>query len=160
MTLDQIGTIADIMASLAVVGTLVFVGLQVKHNSHVNRLAASLAGAQLLSQNLGRVMENPDIAALLIGRRDNEEQSDVDRLRLSNFLAVSMRHFEVLHAHRRYGIHEEDLWQGTEARLRQSLANPIIQEWWDENRPLYARSFGEFVDCLIAECQAETPVSD
>lgn len=156
MALEQIATIAEIIASVAVVITLVFVGLQVKHNSHVNRLSASLAGAQLLSQNLGRVMENPDLAALLIGRFEDEEQSAVDRLRLSNFLAISMRHFEILHAHRRYGIHEEELWQGTEARLRGSLQNPNIQAWWKDNKNFYATSFGDFVDGIIAGLEPST----
>ncbi|MEE9381667.1 MAG: hypothetical protein V3V03_09690 [Hyphomonadaceae bacterium] len=156
MALEQVATIAEIMASIAVVITLVFVGLQVKHNSHVNRLSASLAGAQLLSQNLGRVMENPDLAALLIGRTAGEEQTPVDHLRLSNFLSISMRHFEILHAHRRYGIHEEELWQGTEARLRGSLDNPIVQAWWKDNKNFYATSFGEFVDGIIGGMKNET----
>ena len=154
MSLEQIATIASIISSVAVVLTLIFVGLQIKHNSRVNRLAASLSGAQLLSQNLGRVMEHPDLAELIVAGNDDDKWSPADRLRVTNFLSVSMRHYEILHAHRRYGIYEEDLWLGTEARLKESLANAAIRTWWQENRHFYAGSFAAYVDEIIAGMKA------
>ncbi|KCZ91815.1 hypothetical protein [Hyphomonas johnsonii] len=154
MNLDTIATIANIMASGAVVLTLVFIGLQLRQNSHLTRMAAAQTSAQLLSSNLGRVAENGELAALLVNQQGRDNWTDAEYLRVTNFLSISFRHFEVLHTHRRFGVFEEELWEGSEARLKDSLSNPSIREWWGESRGFYARSFARYVDGLAAQMAA------
>ncbi|KJS39907.1 MAG: hypothetical protein VR74_00280 [Hyphomonas sp. BRH_c22] len=153
MNLDTVATIANIMASGAVVLTLVFIGLQLRQNAHLTRMAAAQTSAQLLSANLGRIAESAELAELVVREKGRESWTPAEFLRVSNFLSISFRHFEVLHTHRRYGIFEDELWEGSEARLRESLSNPGIREWWVECRPLYARSFVKYVDRLAAELE-------
>jgi len=57
MSLDQLASISSIIASLAVVISLIFIGLQLRQNSHLTRMAAAQTSAQLLAQNFGRVTE-------------------------------------------------------------------------------------------------------
>ncbi|MEQ8320584.1 MAG: hypothetical protein RH946_09985 [Rhodospirillales bacterium] len=154
MNLDTVATIANIMASGAVVLTLVFIGLQLRQNSQLTRMAAAQTSAQLLSTNLGRIAESAELAELIVREKGRESWTPVEFLRVSNFLSISFRHFEVLHTHRRYGVFEDELWEGSEARLRESLSNPGIRDWWAESRPLYARSFAKYVDTLAAELDA------
>ena len=151
MTLDTIATIANIMASGAVVLTLVFIGLQLRQNAHLTRMAAAQTSAQLLSANMGRVTESGDLAEILTREAGHTGWTRAEFLRVSNFLSISFRHFEVLHTHRRFGVFEDELWEGSEARLRESLSDPDIRAWWAESRVVYARSFGKYVDKLSAE---------
>lgn len=161
MSLDQVANIASIAASASVVVSLIFIGLQLRQNAHLTRMAAAQTSAQLVSENMGRVIECPDLADILVKSRLNgiESLDPSEMLRISNFLSISFRHYEVLHTHRRYGIFEEELWQGSEARLRDSVTNPAIHDWWNESRPFYARSFADFVDNLIAELKAAEAIS-
>lgn len=159
MTLDQLASIASIVASAAVVVSLVFIGLQLRQNSHLTRMAAAQTSAQLLSQNFGRVIEFADLAEMLVRDQETEPWTDSERLRASNFMSASFRHYEVLHLHRRYGIFEEELWQGSEARLRDQLTSENVRLWWETSRPYYARSFADFVDSLIAELKAAEAIS-
>ena len=78
-----------------------------------------------------------------------DDLSAAERLRVSNFVAVAFRHFEVLHAHRRYDIYEEELWQGAAGRMRRMLDNPRVRQWWSENKDIYANSFRQEVDAAI-----------
>lgn len=109
------------------------------------------------------MIESADLAELLVRTRVKGEQepwTDAEFLRVSNFLSASFRHFEVLHTHRRYNTFEEELWQGTEARLRDSLSNPGIREWWSDCKMNYSSSFASFVDSVsdeIARAQADAP---
>lgn len=158
MTLDQIASISSIAASVAVIVSLIFIGLQLRQNAHLTRMAAAQTSAQLLSENFGRVVENPELAELL----SKTDDLDVDALTptqlliLSNFLSISFRHYEVLHIHRRYGIFEEELWQGSVSRLRGTLESPGIRSWWLSTRHVYSASFVAFVDGICAECEADT----
>lgn len=80
--------------------------------------------------------------------------SRAEFLRVTNFLSASFRHYEVLHTHRRFGVFEEELWGGTEARLRDSLSTASIREWWASSKAFYARSFVSYVDSIAAELEA------
>ena len=153
-TLETVATIANIFASAAVVLTLVFIGIQLKQNAELTRMAAAQTSAQLLSTNLGRIIENGDLAELITKDGAPDSWSRAERLRVSNFLSASFRHFEVLHTHRRFGVFEEELWVGTEARLRDNLDSAAIREWWHESKPFYARSFVAYVDEIAAEWEA------
>tara|TARA_R110002020_G_scaffold83397_1_gene206751 strand:+ start:155145 stop:155639 length:495 start_codon:yes stop_codon:yes gene_type:complete len=159
MTLDTIATIANIMASCAVVLTLVFIGLQLNQNAHLTRMAAAQTSAQLLSANMGRVTESSDLAELLTREDTPDSWSRPEFLRVSNFLSISFRHFEVLHTHRRFGVFEDELWEGSEARLRESLSDAGIRAWWAESRIVYARSFVKYVDRLSAELEVAQAMS-
>ncbi|MEZ5998522.1 MAG: hypothetical protein R3B98_07500 [Hyphomonas sp.] len=153
-TLETVATLADILASCAVVISLIFIGFQLKQNAELTRMAAAQTSAQLLSTNLGRIIENGDLAELITKEGAPDAWNRAERLRVTNFLSASFRHFEVLHTHRRFGVFEEELWVGTEARLRDSLSTPAIREWWQESKPFYAKSFATYVDKVAAEMEA------
>ncbi len=152
-TLETIATIANILASGAVVLTLVFIGMQLRQNAQLTRMAAAQTSAQLLSTNLGRVIEHADLAELVTREKGPESWNKAEWLRVSNFLSASFRHFEVLHTHRRFGVFEDELWRGAEARLRDSLSTPGIVEWWNNSKDFYAKSFVAYVDQLVKEIE-------
>lgn len=156
MSLDQLANIASIIASAAVVISLAFIGAQLRQNAHLTRMAAAQTSAMLLSENFGRVVENPDLARLLAETEDHaiEDYSPAEMLRITNFMSISFRHYEVLHLHRRYGIFEEELWIGSETRLRDTLSSPAIRQWWAQTRHVYSQSFAQFVDGICAELDA------
>ena len=151
MSLESMALIANIVASLAVVLSLIFIAMQLRQNMHLTRMAAAQTSAQMLSQNFGRVIEYADLAEILTRDDDIESYTRAERLRVSNFMSASFRHYEVLHTHRRYGIFEEELWVGAEARLREQLSDPLIRDWFQDCKHFYARSFAAYVDSLIAE---------
>jgi len=159
VSLEQLASIASIIASGAVVISLIFIGLQLRQNAHLTRMAAAQTSAQLLSQNFGRVIEHADLAELLSRDLIANPWTAAEQLRASNFMSVSFRHYEVLHLHRRYGIFEEELWVGSEARLKEALATPAIRIWWEDCKSYYAGSFITYVDSLIAEIVAAEAIS-
>lgn len=152
--LENIATIANIFASAAVVLTLVFIGMQLKQNAELTRMAAAQTSAMMMSTNLGRIIEHADLAELFTKDGIPDCWTQTERLRATNFLSASFRHYEVLHTHKRFGVFEEELWGGTEARLRDSLDSAAVREWWAGSKTFYARSFVAYVDEIVAEWEA------
>lgn len=154
MTLETLALIANIIASLAVVISLVFIALQLRQNAHLTRMAAAQTTAQMLSENLGRAIEFADVAELLVTTENIDNWSRADRLRISNFLAISFRYHEVLFTHRRYGAFEEELWQASNARMKNQLKDPEIKQWFEDNSSYYSRSFVSHVKKSCNESEA------
>jgi len=152
--LENIATVANIFASAAVVLTLVFIGIQLKQNAELTRMAAAQTSAMMMSTNLGRIIEHADLAELFTKEGIPDCWTPTERLRATNFLSASFRHYEVLHTHKRFGVFEEELWGGTEARLRDSLDSAAVRAWWQDSKPFYAKSFVAYVDEIVAEWEA------
>ncbi len=154
MTLNDVYLVSSIVSSFAVVASLVFVGLQMQQNARATRMAAAQSGLELLADNLGRVITTPDLAELLSNPDRADDFTDAEFLRVSNFLSTAFRQFEMLFIHKKYGLYEEDLWHGTEARLKQFVQAAEIQKWWIENRAFYAPAFAAYTDTVISSLPA------
>ena len=151
MNLEAIAQIASIAASIAVVFTLIFIALQMRQTLQLTKMSAAQTATLLLSQNYGRVIEYGDLADILTRNDKGEEIEGAELLRLTNFVAVQFRYFEMLHAHMRSGIFDNDLWAGVRVRLHHVLDHPRMRDWWDDNRFSYAPSFVTMVDEVYRE---------
>lgn len=150
MSLEQIALVASIISSLAVIASLIFVGIQLRQNSLATRIMTAQINTQIMIENFGRVIDHPDIAAILGGERTPDEVTAGEAVRIGNVFAATFRHFEMLHMHQRYGIHERDMWEASEARLQERIENAIIRGWWASSKSSYGASFTQFVDAKIA----------
>lgn len=157
MSLEQLNNIFSIIASFGVFVTLAFVAVQLRNTSRTDRMIAAQINTQILLENFGRVIESADLADLLTGGKTQDQITPADRLRISNFFAASFRHYEMLHTHKRHGLHEEEMWQASEARLEISIERAIIRGWWAESRRYYTKSFAAYVDGRIADWVAQNP---
>lgn len=157
MTLEQMATLSNITASLAVIASLVFVGIQLRQSGLATRMMTAQINTQIMIENFGRLIDHPDIAEIFAGQRLPEDVSPGDKLRIGNMFATTFRHMEMLHMHQRYGIHEQEMWQASEARLRERIPNAIIRGWWTSSKSSYAPSFVIYVDDEIDQWFAVNP---
>jgi len=149
MSLEQIALIASIISSLAVIASLIFVGIQLRQNSLATRMMTAQINTQMMIENFGRVIDHPDIAAIFSGERAADTVTPSEALRIGNMFGATFRHFEMLHMHQRYGIHELEMWQASEARVQERIVNPIIRGWWETSRSSYGPSFVAYIDGKI-----------
>ncbi len=157
MTLEQFATFTTILASLAVIVSLIFVGIQLRQNSVATRMMTAQLNTQIMIENFGRLIDHPDIAEIFATSPPSDTVSPGDRLRIGNIFAATFRHMEMLHMHQRYGIHEKEMWQASEARLKERIALPIIRAWWETSKHSYSPSFVTYVDTQIGEWLHNNP---
>jgi len=87
MSLEQISYIAQIVAAVAVVGSLIYVGLQLRQNTaQMERAEANATHAQQSAIRMA-IVTNRDIAQLwLMGLSDDGELNSADELRFETLL--------------------------------------------------------------------------
>ena len=157
MSLELVATVSSIIASLAVIASLVFVGIQLRQSSLATRMMTAQINTQIMIDNFGSLIDHPDIAAIFAGERDPDNITPGERLRIGNVFASTFRHMEMLHMHQRYGIHEKEMWEASEARLQERIQIAIIRSWWEASKKSYAPSFVAYVDDRIAVWLAANP---
>lgn len=157
MSLEQGAALASIAASLAVIASLIFVGVQLRQSSLATRIMTAQINTQIMIDNFGRIIDQSDIAAIFAGEISPDDITPSQALRIGNVFASTFRHFEMLHMHQRYGIHEKEMWQASEARLNDRISNPYIRAWWEASKQSYAPSFVIYVDQCISLWKQQNP---
>jgi len=158
MQLDQIATLTSILASLAVMASLVFVGMQMRQNSLATRMMTAQINTQIMIENFNTLIDHPDLSAIFAGERMQDDVKPGERIRIGNVFACTFRHLEMLHMHRRYGLHEQEMWEASEARLAERIPNPVIRAWWAASKQSYSPSFVAYVDARIYEWLKANPM--
>ncbi|MEM7661184.1 MAG: hypothetical protein AAF292_02955 [Pseudomonadota bacterium] len=158
--MESIATLTSILASLAVMASLVFVGMQMRQSSLATRMMTAQINTQIMIENFNTLIDHPDLAAIFAGERPRDDISPGERIRIGNVFASTFRHMEMLHMHQRYGVHEKEMWEASEARLAERLPNPVIRAWWAVSKQSYAPSFVAYVDARIYEWLKANPVEE
>lgn len=151
MNWQAISALAETVAAVGVILSLIYVGVQVRQGT----IEARVGVLRTIVHELGRVhdslAEHGDLADIAVrGFGDYDALSVVERARLSSYLAHLFKLFEqlyVLHAH---GAIDAQDWRGFENAMAEIGAYPGVRKWWSTrshwSRPdfaAYVRDLGE-----------------
>jgi len=162
--------IAELIGIAAIVGSLIFVGLQMKQSQEIaiaNQYQARADAA--LEFYLARMQTEEALQLLAMSIRESVESGrfgDAVRHALENegpkLVAVrSMRYranitmFDNYHFQYEQGFLTEDAWLGFRVRLKTELANDIRAEFYEGMRGHFRSSFQAECDQIIKEIAEE-----
>ncbi len=143
--LDTIYTLSQILAALAVIGSLIFVGLQVRQSNKMMRDAAIRNHAEKF-QEISRVMfESPGLAELWAkGGSDYASLDQVERIRFVNFVMWFMRILEELMVQHEQGLMDKDMWEANINIGRDALSLPGALKVYDIRKHNFSSRFQSF----------------
>ena len=147
MTLNELGNLGEFISGLAVVVTLVYLALQIRHNT---RAVRSSMHQDMVESNL-RIAEslsdNENIARIVL--KADEDYGSLTNEELSRFEAYAERvfgNFESVFYSYRNSMIEQDLWESWESSFLKDISRNALRRIWHDERPLHLRDFMDFVD--------------
>lgn len=156
MSFEQISYLAQIVASVGVIVSLVFVGLQIKQNTRVlqrNEHNSTMEQWTVIRQ---AIAQNRDIAELMTAGLKGERVLDAaDQLRLEMLLNENAwASFHIWERTMR-GIFPKGTFElSCGAHLRGLLATPNGENWWRTARQtVFPPGFVSDVDALLSKSQ-------
>jgi hypothetical protein len=146
MELEFVSKIAEIVSGLAVVVSLIYVGVQVSQNTRALRattynevtrnsvaiLSPMFAQAEF-TEFLHRMQSAPDAA------------TPAEKLRFHITLLTAFRHWDNLYYQHRNGTLEREMWDSYDRTLTNWLANPVWRDWFRANASFYNESLRALV---------------
>ena len=147
MTLNELGSLGEFMSGLAVVVTLVYLAIQIRHNTravrssmHHDMIESTLRIAESLSdnENVGRIVLKAD------GDYDNLTKEE--RIRFEAYAERVFSNFESVFYSYRNSMIEEDLWESWESSNLADISRVSMRRFWHEERPQHLRDFMDFID--------------
>jgi hypothetical protein len=131
MTLSDLASIGSLISGLAVLGSLIFVGFQLKQNTQAVRAGASQAHSQNWQQITTPIIESGDFARVWrLGLDDIEGLTDDERVRFFAFAGGTLRFFEGARVQWRHGQLDKEHWHNVERTAIDFAATSGFKSYW------------------------------
>jgi hypothetical protein len=144
MTLEHWAYIAQIVGSIAVVASLMYVAVQLRQSTGMMRAESRNAIHQSNQQELFALVDHP-----VIWRGLTDEVLDDDGVRLNAWLMASLRAREHEWFQYRHGALDKSSWRSYATAIPIALAKTRARDWWEVMKPAYDREFVKAVDAML-----------
>jgi hypothetical protein len=153
MNWEAITAISQLVGSIAVVVSVLYLASQLRSSTRVARVAAQDAAAAALRDVTKPFMENAELARIWrIGLEDLKALSPDDQARFFHAAHQFLKALETIHYHYVYGLLDTQLWAGWKDLLQHYVATPGISHYLSRRGPVFSERFCKF----IAELESPT----
>ena len=149
MNWEAINAGSQLVSSIAVVLSVLYLGIQVRRSTRVAKLAAQDAAATALRDVTKPFMENAELSRIWRhGLEDLESLSSEDQARFFHAAHQFLKAIETIHFHYVYGLMDEQLWQGWRNLAWHYVATPGLAYYLRRRPEVFSKRFRKFVETL------------
>jgi hypothetical protein len=143
---QDVAAIADVVGAVAVVVSLIFVGLQLKQANRLAREAAEQKQIESIG-TLSRILaENPHLAELWARALAGEKLSPAEQVSATSMITYGQRIWEALYYQYRAGRVSQELWDAHRTQAKAIENSPMSRAVWEQRKQWFSKSYREFRD--------------
>jgi hypothetical protein len=147
---DAVGATGEILGSLAVIGSIFYLAIQVRHAAGVAKASTLQSAAQM---SIDTLVATLDSQVLSKASRKATSGEELDPEELSNYkrwVWTRMRVAENAYYQYRQGLLDADAWFAHSAMILGHLGpGAAVEPYWARVSPSYSHSFSEEVERII-----------
>ena len=157
MNWEEVSAISQLIGSIAVVFSVLYLAIQVHQSTRIAKLAAQDAAATSLRNVTRPFAENADLARIWrLGLENLDALSAEDQARFFHSTYQFLKAYETIHFHHVYGLMDEQIWQGWCGLLKHYIASPGIDHYWRLRHDFFSQRFQQFVATLEVPADRRT----
>ena len=143
MNWDAIGAIAELLGAIGVIGSLIYLGTQVRTSNLASQVDSKLKMTEFLVNFQDLLLDSPELNDVMMrGRKGTENLTKEEYLKYANMAQKAFWYFSAIHFQRRRNVIEEEDWYEVNAVIQYWTSAKGTYEWWNR---IGSKSFtGEF----------------
>lgn len=146
MDWNAVSAVSQLIGSIAVVISVLYLAVQLRSSTRVARVAAMDAAAAALRDVTKPLMENAELAKLWrTGLENLEALSAEDQARFFHAAHQFLKALETIHYHYVYGLLDPQLWAGWKELLHHYVATPGLQFYLARRSAVFSERFRKFI---------------
>ena len=150
MIWETAGTIAEIVAAIAVLVSLWYLAIQLKQNTEIERAELEVQLGLIWADLHDNMIQNPNLArAYDLAEKSWEEMSDEDVRAYLWFVAKSFHILEGMFRQYQRGILTDEVWTPYERYIFGVLQIEAVLGWWRCDGSLTSEAFQIHVENLL-----------
>jgi len=132
MSIQELGSLGELIAALATVATLIYLAIQINQNTRAVK-ASVLEATGSRSMGLAKFVANdPELSRIIMtAMTTSTELEEVDRFRLQLLFTAAMRSYEITVAHRATNFLDSTQYSGLRNNLSGWVASSYFGAWWE-----------------------------
>ena len=149
MTLTELGSLGEFISGLAVVVTLVYLAIQIRHNTRAVRSSMHQDMIESSSRIAESISDNSDLGRIVLkADQDYDGLTSEERIRFEAYAERIFANFESVFYSYRNSMIEEDLWDSWKSSYLGDISRDSIRRLWQVQRPPHLQDFMEFIDAF------------
>jgi hypothetical protein len=146
MTLQDIGSIGELIAAIATVATLVYLAAQIRQNTRSTRASSFQATSSYVFDIFDQVALSGEMSRIYFaGTRDFESLSTEDRRRFGTYMSSLLGRWENLVFQGEQGFLDPMAFPFLYENIRIAFAQPGTRQWWARAEHLFPSSLRRIV---------------
>lgn len=159
MTLEQVFLVSQTIAALAIVGSLIFVALELRNSNRASRHRAAEEAHQKYQALQLEVATDADVARVWVtGLHDFSSLDAVDRTRFLLLGHNVFKNWESIHMVHREGHLPDDTYASADLMAGDLLAYAGLRTAWSSRQKYFYPAFRALVDAKIAALSPDPPL--
>lgn len=157
MTLEQFAALGEILGSVAVVASLIYVAKQLRQNTDMMRVNASSQRVQRDFELNHRVSDSQEFAEIwLKGNEDFKSLNEAKKIRLIFFARSAIVHWHNMFQLRAQGMLPDSDWNELIWLIQHIGIRQDIIETWGIFKNSFDKSFQEFLEGILEKAKPLT----
>jgi hypothetical protein len=148
MNWEAIRTISEVVGALAVVLSLVYVGVQIRQNTRQVKVATHDGTTRDFRQFTRQMLASGLTQVFARGLEDHASLSEEQKLEFAFMMYDVFKAFENVHYHYLHGTLGEDAWAGWRRFIASYASAPGAQHYWGVRKDIFTQDFQRFVEEL------------
>lgn len=147
MKLENWSPIAEVVSAIAVVLSLIFVGLQIKQNSNAQVQTGTQAVVSEYNEGVRALSADPELVCIYVrGAHDYSSLSGAERVRFSSYFLSMFNVQQQIHRLRLEGAIDNDIWSGFDSQLKDIARLPGVYQWFETRANWYGHDFRMYIE--------------
>ena len=152
----EIATFAEILASLGVIGSLILVALQLRHNTVIMQNSTYQNRASLIGDWARPLAENSELYSIYRrGLKDDTQLTAEERGRFDLILLQNYKSIEAVHQQMRSGGLSKDIWKQNMTMLGVTIGMPGGRASWERQKEVFLKDYKAEIEVYIPKISAE-----
>ena len=142
MSIQDLGSIGELVAAIATLGTLIYLALQIRQNTRTQQSAIAQATTASRTAWYDLVISNPEVGDIWRkGHADPDSLTEQERNRFIWMISRIFSNLEEFYLQLEHGMLPEAQWHAYRDFGRTMLENPFIDDWWRSGATIFAPGF-------------------
>ncbi len=160
MTIQDLGSVGELIAAIATVATLGYLAIQIRQNTLALKSSSFHGVTDSFNQINNTIAHDESLARIFrLGSQDLEQLTEDEQVRFSFMFLSAFRIFETLYYQSLHQIGEAQLWEAEKTTMVALLSGSGTRAWWHSNPLSFTPTFREFVEREILPQVPETPAT-
>lgn len=147
MTLQELGSLGEIIAALATIVTLIYLAVQIRQNTQSVRMSAETEMSHQFAQWSAQVVNNPDLGRIWDTAAGDMESLTDDEKRVYLWYVAELFFLYEGQFHLFDGGHIDEASWGPKADFMiVLLKNDFVSNWWKSRMAPFSNKFFDYID--------------